>query len=277
MESSTATSADIQNGSLSVISKFVKTINKYRIFLLGSWKWLCTSKDKNWVQINQSSASYTWQTNRFLILIFWFSFVFIVLFSSISVDWQRIWFNANENFSFKTSFDYHSIHTSTTTDGNVNFSRINRQFLLFSSKKTHLSLDNSSQFNEKTSLDENTRPFSLIPRERDCDEYNSHSNRNADNNDLNDIYSATLKDLDFEREKRWRAEQEIQQLNHLLADLKQKQKDPRSNETILQELSDKHQQRLADEKSKFQDLTAILDDYKVENSILFFEFDLWFS
>jgi len=39
--------------------------------------------------------------------------------------------------------------------------------------------------------------------------------------------------------------------------------DGRTNETILQELSEKHKQRLADEKSKFQDLTAILDDYKV--------------
>lgn len=39
--------------------------------------------------------------------------------------------------------------------------------------------------------------------------------------------------------------------------------DSRSNETILQELSEKHQQKLADEKSKFQDLTSILDDYKV--------------
>jgi hypothetical protein len=40
--------------------------------------------------------------------------------------------------------------------------------------------------------------------------------------------------------------------------------DGRTNETILQELSEKHKQKLADEKSKFQDLTAILDDYKVE-------------
>jgi hypothetical protein len=37
----------------------------------------------------------------------------------------------------------------------------------------------------------------------------------------------------------------------------------RTNESILQELTEKHKQRLADEKSKFQDLTAILDDYKV--------------
>ena len=37
----------------------------------------------------------------------------------------------------------------------------------------------------------------------------------------------------------------------------------RTNESILQELTEKHRQRLDDEKSKFQDLTAILDDYKV--------------
>jgi len=40
--------------------------------------------------------------------------------------------------------------------------------------------------------------------------------------------------------------------------------DGRTNETILQELSEKHKQKLADEKSKFQDLTSILDDYKVK-------------
>jgi hypothetical protein len=40
--------------------------------------------------------------------------------------------------------------------------------------------------------------------------------------------------------------------------------DGRTNDTILQELSEKHKQRLSDEKSKFQDLTAILDDYKVQ-------------
>lgn len=39
----------------------------------------------------------------------------------------------------------------------------------------------------------------------------------------------------------------------------------RTNETILQELTEKHKQRLTDEKSKFQDLTSILDDYKVNN------------
>ena len=39
--------------------------------------------------------------------------------------------------------------------------------------------------------------------------------------------------------------------------------DGRTNGTVLQEMTDKHQQRLADEKSKFQDLTTIVDDYKV--------------
>lgn len=74
-----------------------------------------------------------------------------------------------------------------------------------------------------------------------------------------EVYAATLKDLDSEREKRWRAEHEIKRLTDMAND----RRDHRSNETILQDLAEKHQLRLADEKSKFQDLTAILEDYKV--------------
>jgi hypothetical protein len=141
------------------------------------------------------------------------------------------------------------------------------------STKTPISLNNSSSPPppiEKKSLDENTRPFTInthshlynTTRERDCDEYHYRSSRENENDDINEIYSTTLRDLDNERDKRWRAEQEIKHLNDIINDLKKQGNDGRTNETILQELSEKHKQKLADEKSKFQDLTAILDDYK---------------
>lgn len=73
-------------------------------------------------------------------------------------------------------------------------------------------------------IDENTRPFITNTnqhlfntiRERDCDEYNYRSSRDHDNDDMNDIYTSTLRDLDNERDKRWRAEQEIKRLNDVI-------------------------------------------------------------
>ena len=44
--------------------------------------------------------------------------------------------------------------------------------------------------------------------------------------------------------------------------------DGRASETVIQEITDKHKQRLADEKSKFHDLTSIVDDYKVSRTQL---------
>ena len=167
-----------------------------------------------------------------------------------------------------------------------------RLFSKKTSTKNPISLSNCSSPPpqiEKKSLDENTRPFTITThphlynttRERDCDEYHYRSSRDNENDDINEIYSATLRDLDNERDKRWRAEQEIKHLNDIINDYKKQglfnqiksiqflisfsvsANDGRTNETILQELSEKHKQKLADEKSKFQDLTAILDDYKV--------------
>ncbi|CAF2860117.1 unnamed protein product [Rotaria sp. Silwood2] len=141
--------------------------------------------------------------------------------------------------------------------------------------KNPISLNNSSppaiiETKSHSMIDENTRPFTInhhkhlynTTRERDCDEYNYRSSRDNDNDDINEIYSSTLRELDNERDKRWRAEQEIKHLNDIINEFKNRANDGRTNETILQELSEKHKQRLADEKSKFQDLTAILDDYK---------------
>ena len=168
------------------------------------------------------------------------------------------------------------------------------QFFIYSfskkmTTKNQFSSNNSASpplLIETKSLDENTRPFTInahqhlynTTRERDCDEYPYRSSRDEE---MNEIYSATLRDLDTERDKRWRAEQEIKHLNDVINDLKRRGEfiqvnetiqfcfyylgnDGRSTETILQELSDKHQQKLADEKSKFQDLTTIVDDYKVK-------------
>ncbi|CAF0970491.1 unnamed protein product [Adineta steineri] len=146
------------------------------------------------------------------------------------------------------------------------------------STKTHLTLNNSSsppppsnlQTKSHSMIDENTRPFSINSHqhlynttcEHDCDEYHYRSNRDNENDDMNEIYRATLHDLDNERDKRWRAEQEIKHLNDIINEFKNRPNDDRTNESIIQELTEKHKQRLVDEKSKFQDLTAILDDYK---------------
>ena len=81
---------------------------------------------------------------------------------------------------------------------------------------------------ERQSLDENTRPFTInthqhlyntMTRERDCDEYHSRSN---EHDNIDEIYTATLRDLDSERDKRWRAEQEIKHLNDVINDLKRR-------------------------------------------------------
>ncbi|CAF5104429.1 unnamed protein product, partial [Rotaria sp. Silwood1] len=142
------------------------------------------------------------------------------------------------------------------------------------STKNPVSLNNSSppaiiEPKSHSMIDENTRPFTInhhheqhlfnTIRERDCDEYHYRSSRD---DDMNDIYTSTLRELDNERDKRWRAEQEIKHLNDIINEFKKRVNDGRTNETILHELTEKHKQRLADEKSKFQDLTAILDDYK---------------
>ena len=58
-----------------------------------------------------------------------------------------------------------------------------------------------------------------MTRERDCEEYHSRSN---EHDNINEIYTATLRDLDSERDKRWRAEQEIKHLNDLIHDLKKR-------------------------------------------------------
>ncbi|CAF1447071.1 unnamed protein product [Adineta steineri] len=146
------------------------------------------------------------------------------------------------------------------------------------STKTHMTLNNSSsppppsnlQTKSHSMIDENTRPFSINSHqhlynttcEHDCDEYHYRSNRDNENDDMNEIYRATLHDLDNERDKRWRAEQEIKHLNDIINEFKNRPNDDRTNESIVQELTEKHKQRLVDEKSKFQDLTTILDDYK---------------
>ncbi|CAF0895777.1 unnamed protein product [Adineta ricciae] len=143
--------------------------------------------------------------------------------------------------------------------------------------KTQVSLNNfsppapSAQPKSHSMIDENTHPFTLDPRqplyntgrERDCDEYHYRTSRDNENDDLNEAYTTTLRDLDHERDKRWRAEQEIKRLNDIINGLEKRTNDGRSNETIIHEITEKHKQRLEDEKSKFQDLTAILDDYKV--------------
>ncbi|CAF1014317.1 unnamed protein product [Rotaria sordida] len=141
--------------------------------------------------------------------------------------------------------------------------------------KNPISLNNTSppviiDTKSHSMIDENTRPFTInthqhlynTTRERDCDEYHYRSSRDNDNDDINEIYTSTLRELDNERDKRWRAEQEIKHLNDIINEFKKRANDGRTNETILHELTEKHKQRLADEKSKFQDLTAILDDYK---------------
>jgi hypothetical protein len=103
------------------------------------------------------------------------------------------------------------------------------------STKHQSSLNNSSsppppppapiQIKSHSMIDENTRPFITNPhlfntnRERDCDEYHYHSSRENENDD---IYSATLRDLDNERDKRWRAEQEIKHLNDIINEFKQR-------------------------------------------------------
>ena len=129
--------------------------------------------------------------------------------------------------------------------------------------------------NSSSTLGENTRPFLTDLRQFD-------DRPSRDDEDLKDIYRTTLRDLDFERDRRWRAEQEIKHLNDRLEEFQKRSEDSlqssfisllfspldqdgRSNENVLQELAEKHQQRLADEKSKFQDLTNIVDDYKVND------------
>ena len=77
-------------------------------------------------------------------------------------------------------------------------------------------------------IDENTRPFVAQPHqplfntthERDCDDYEYRASRDGDNDDINEIYRTTLRDLDHERDKRWRAEQEIKHLNGLIEDMR---------------------------------------------------------
>lgn len=58
-----------------------------------------------------------------------------------------------------------------------------------------------------------------MTRERDCEEYHSRSN---EHDNIDEIYTATLRDLDSERDKRWRAEQEIKHLNDVINDLKKR-------------------------------------------------------
>ena len=109
--------------------------------------------------------------------------------------------------------------------------------------------------NPSSLLDENTHPFVVDVRP---------SRERESSGDLQEIYRSTLRDLDFERDRRWRAEQEIKHLNDRLEDFQRSQPTTTTNGNILQELNDKHQQRLEEEKSKFQDLAKIVDDYKVK-------------
>ncbi|CAF4364535.1 unnamed protein product [Rotaria socialis] len=121
--------------------------------------------------------------------------------------------------------------------------------------KNHSSLSNICS-NEL--IEEQTGRFSinydrnlLNPRrERDCDEFNEN----------NKFYLSISNELDSERNKRYQAEQQIKQLNLIINQLKQK--GSKTNENLLEELNDKHKQLLNDEKSKFRDLTSIVDDYK---------------
>lgn len=66
-------------------------------------------------------------------------------------------------------------------------------------------------------LDENTRPFD-IRRENDADE--------RSNDDLHQLYQITLRDLDEERNRRWRAEQQIDQLKEHLHQSQEKSSSP---------------------------------------------------
>jgi hypothetical protein len=114
-------------------------------------------------------------------------------------------------------------------------------FILFSKKistKSQISLNNSSsppppvtiQTKSHSMIDENTRPFTInthqhlfnTTRERDCDEYHYRSSRDNETDDINEIYRATLRDLDTERDKRWRAEQEIKHLNDIINEFKKR-------------------------------------------------------
>ena len=107
--------------------------------------------------------------------------------------------------------------------------------------------------NPSSLIAENTHPFVVDVRP---------SRERESSGDLQEAYRSTLRDLDFERDRRWRAEQEIKHLNDRLEDF-QRSQPTTTNGNILQELNDKHQQRLDEEKSKFQDLAKIVDDYKV--------------
>ncbi|CAF5165170.1 unnamed protein product, partial [Rotaria magnacalcarata] len=121
--------------------------------------------------------------------------------------------------------------------------------------KNHSSLSNICS-NEL--MEEQTGRFSinydrnlLNPRrERDCDEFNEN----------NKFYLSISNELDSERNKRYQAEQQIKQLNLIINQLKQK--GSKTNGNLIEELNDKHKQLLNDEKSKFRDLTSIVDDYK---------------
>ena len=53
----------------------------------------------------------------------------------------------------------------------------------------------------------------------------------ATNDDINEIYRATLRDLDHERDKRWRAEQEIKHLNGLVEELRRQSEHLSTNRT----------------------------------------------
>ena len=96
---------------------------------------------------------------------------------------------------------------------------LSRYFSRFSKKvpnKTQVSLNNfsppapSTQPKSHSMIDENTHPFTLDPRqplyntvrERDCDEYHYRTSRENENDDLNEAYTTTLRDLDHERDKR---------------------------------------------------------------------------
>lgn len=91
---------------------------------------------------------------------------------------------------------------------------------------------------------------------------NLNDRNRSDDDDIHHLYRRTLKDFDEERNRRWKAEQQIQHLQHQLEEFQQKNCPSRSNEILLEQLNEKHQQRLNDEKSKFHDLTNIIDDYK---------------
>lgn len=243
MEASTTTtitsSADLHNGSLSVKIVSFSFVLEISCFSLsqGNGKWFDSFED------SPSSFDHPRQTSRSVSLL---ELIFVHHFVSARSPSSD---NESDGIAQKSSRSKARQQPISTTLDISPFSSA-CHFLPFRKKIVP---------NPCSLVAENTHPFVVDvrpSRERESD------------GDLHEIYRSTLRDLDFERDRRWRAEQEIKHLNDRLEDFQRSQPTTTSNGNILQELNDKHQQRLDDEKSKFQDLTKIVEDYKVKREEL---------